>query len=227
MKKAKLIVALDVETFEKARDLVERLAPVVEIFKVGPVLFTAYGPQVVDLVHAQKRSVFLDLKFHDIPNTVALSVRQAVRLGVMMMTLHASGGNQMINAAAEAARDEAQKCGVAKPLIVGVTVLTSQEASFETVLTLAQQGIDAGLDGVVASVRETSALRKAIKKDFVIVTPGIRPAGAQADDQKRVATVFDAVKAGSSFLVVGRPIIEAADPVAVARGMVQALETAV
>lgn len=224
MKKAKLIVALDVETFEKAQNLVERLAPAVEIFKIGPVLFTAYGPRIVELVHSKKRRVFLDLKFHDIPNTVALSVRQAVRLGVMMMTIHSSGGAQMIKAAVEAANDEATKCCIAKPLIVGVTVLTSQDASSDTVMQLAQAGIDAGLDGVVASVREAEFLRKAIKKDFVIVTPGIRPIGAQCDDQKRVATVADAVKAGSSFLVVGRPIIEAADPVVVACGMVKELE---
>ncbi len=223
MKKTRLIVALDVETFEQAQKLIEILAPVIDIFKIGPVLFTAYGPRIIEMVHARNRRVFLDLKFHDIPNTVALAVRQAVRLGVMMLTVHASGGSQMIKAAVEAAGDEAQKRGVERPLIVGVTVLTSQEASGDTVLALAGSGIDAGLDGVVASVREAVILREGIKKEFVIVTPGIRAAGAKSDDQKRVATVADAVRAGSTFLVVGRPIIEAADPVAVARGMVKEL----
>ncbi len=223
MKKTRLIVALDAETFEQAQKLIESLAPVIDIFKIGPVLFTAYGPRIIEMVHARDRRVFLDLKFHDIPNTVALAVRQAVRLGVMMLTVHASGGSQMIKAAVEAAGDEAQKRGVERPLIVGVTVLTSQEASGDTVLALAESGIDAGLDGVVASVREAVILREGIKKEFVIVTPGIRAAGAKSDDQKRVATVADAVRAGSTFLVVGRPIIEAADPVAVARGMVKEL----
>jgi orotidine-5'-phosphate decarboxylase len=168
------------------------------------------------MVRKKGGGVFLDLKFHDIPNTVASAVRQAVRLGVMMMTLHVCGGKEMMRRAADAAGEEAAALKVRKPFLVGVTVLTSDTGSgntLDTVLERAQLAKAAGLDGVVCSVHETAQVRKVCGPDFVIVTPGIRPKGADAQDQKRVATAADAVSAGSTYLVVGRPILEAEDPI--------------
>lgn len=208
---AALILALDVDGFEKARRFINLLYPKIKIFKVGSQLFTACGPKIVEYIHKKGAQVFLDLKFHDIPNTVANTVRQAVRLKVKMLTLHISGGEQMLKEAVKAAKDEALHLKVKKPLLVGVTVLTSQEASREDILRLAKSGLSCGLDGVVCSAQEVKFLRENIKGKFVIVTPGIRPKTGSTDDQKRVATANEALKAGSSFLVVGRPILEAKD----------------
>ncbi len=221
-----LIVALDVDTFEETQKLVDDLADVVDTFKIGSQLFTAYGPFAVRYVQAKGKNVFLDLKFHDIPNTVAAAVGSAVALSVppgkekgfaplFMLTVHTSGGLEMLQAAAHAAKEQAAALKVKRPLIVGVTVLTSQTSEKNTqglVLERAQLAKAAGLDGVVASVEEAAAIRKTLGKDFVIVTPGIRPAGTQAGDQKRVATPAAAIKSGSDFLVVGRPIVSAPQP---------------
>jgi orotidine-5'-phosphate decarboxylase len=155
----------------------------------------------------------LDLKFFDISNTVANAVRQAVRLKVKMLTLHISGGEDMLEAAVKAAKDQSRSLGINKPLLIGVTVLTSQETSAQEVLRLAKIGLSCGLDGVVCSVREAAILRREIKKKFIIVTPGIRQSKIAGDDQKRTATAKEALAAGSDFLVVGRPIVEATDPV--------------
>ena len=209
---AKLIVALDCDTFDRAKKLIDTLCPKVKIFKVGSQLFTACGPKIVEYINKKKAEVFLDLKFHDIPNTVANAVRSATHLNVKMLTLHISGGPDMLKAAVRSATEEAGRFKMSRPLLIGVTILTSQEASPDDVFRLANMGLNCGIDGVVCSARETAFLRENIKKDFLIVTPGIRSNKAAADDQKRTATAKEASAAGSDFLVVGRPIVEAKDP---------------
>ncbi len=202
-----IILALDVATLESAVDFVDKLYPKIKIFKVGSQLFTAYGPKIIDLLHKKGAEVFLDLKYFDIPNTVAKAVAAATRLKVKMLTLHISGGVEMIQAAVFAAKAQAESITTNRPLLIGVTVLTSSAAKSKDVLDLAKKGIDNGLDGVVCSAGEAILIRKKIKKDFIIVTPGIRQ-GQVSDDQKRTATVKQAIKAGSDFLVIGRPIIQ-------------------
>jgi len=237
--KDRLIVALDVDSFDEAVKLVEKIGGEVQLFKVGSQLFTACGPVIVRHLMAAGKKIFLDLKYHDIPNTVANAVRSVVRLnvpvhgtvdgrmtevgGVVLCTLHTLGGAEMLKAAARAAAEEAEKLHVERPRLLGITVLTSEavgEKTRETVLARATLAQEAGCDGVVASSQEAALLRKKFGNDFVIVTPGIRPAGAVAGDQKRVATPAEAVRNGSDYLVVGRPVVEAADPRAVVRQIV-------
>ncbi len=208
-----LIVALDVPTVDAAKSLIDQLQSTVDIFKIGSQIFTATGPAICHYAEAKGKRIFLDLKFHDIPNTVASAVKAAVSLNVFMMTVHTVGGKEMLEAASKAAREQAHDLGVTRPFIVGVTVLTSTAQDSNTkdvVLERARLAKECGLDGVVASVEEAAAIRAALGKDFIIVTPGIRPADASKDDQKRVATPAVAIKSGSNFLVVGRPIV--ADP---------------
>ncbi len=219
--KQRLIVALDVNTLDQARELVAELKDVAGMFKIGLELFCSHGPRAVDVVHEQGGRVFLDLKFHDIPNTVAGAARAATRMGVAMFNLHAAGGAEMMRAAVEAARQEAGS-GRA-PLILAVTVLTSLGADalreevglarppLEQVVFWADQARDCGLDGVVASPREISSIRRQCGDGFLIVTPGIRPAGSAQDDQQRVGAPGEALAAGASYLVVGRPITRAPD----------------
>ncbi|MDD4878924.1 MAG: orotidine-5'-phosphate decarboxylase [Candidatus Omnitrophica bacterium] len=227
----KLIVALDVKSLAEAKEMVGKLSPDVRIFKVGMGLFTLCGPDAVALVHDSGARVFLDLKFHDIPNTVAHAVRSAAKLGVFMMNIHALGGSEMMMRAVEAARESEKK-----PKLLGVTVLTSMDQSSigevginmkieDEVVALARLGKDSGLDGVVASPAETSLIRKNLGKDFIIVTPGIRPAGAEKNDQKRVMTPTDAVRAGADYIVVGRPVIETKDPLAAAKKIIKEMES--
>lgn len=213
--KAEIILALDVSSFKQAKYFVHKLYPQIKIFKVGMQLFTACGPKVIEMIHQKGGKVFLDLKFLDTPSTVAKAVRQAVRHKVKMLTLHISGAEEMLKAAVEASRDEAKKLKIKKPWLVGVTVLTSQDARAQDVLKLAKVGIDSGLDGVVCSAQEAGILRSRIKKKFVIVTPGIRSKEIKKNDQKRTATVGEALQAGSNFLVIGRPILEAKEPLKV------------
>lgn len=208
----KLILALDVDSLDKAKVFINKLYPQVRIFKVGLQLFTACGPGVIEFINNKGAEVFLDLKLFDIPNTVANAVRQAVRLKVKMLTLHISGQEEMLKAAVRAAKEESAKVKVKRPLLIGVTVLTSQKAGSGEVLKLAKQGISCGLDGVVCSAQEASLLKSRIKEKFLVVTPGIRPKGASVHDQKRTMSASEALKAGSDFLVVGRPILEAANP---------------
>lgn len=208
----RIIVALDVDGFAKAKGFVDKLYPRVKIFKIGSQLFTAAGPAAVEYVRKKGAEVFLDLKFFDIPHTVANAVCQAVRLKVKMLTLHISGGKEMIEAAVRAAKKESRRLKIKRPLIIGITVLTSQKAEAGDVLALARKGINSGLDGVVCSVLEAALLKKKIKNNFIIVTPGIRPAKSAGNDQKRTATPQAAIEAGSDFLVVGRPVLEAKDP---------------
>ena len=211
----RVIVALDVPTSVAALDLVRRLSPHPGLFKIGLQLYTAAGPDIVRAVRDRGGRVFLDLKLHDIPNTVGRAVEGANSLGVEMLTLHLSGGRAMIEAAGHAARPEL--------LLLGVTLLTSvdeatlQEVGVGTsvedqVLKLAKLGVESGIRGFVASPKESSALRAAFGKEIRIVTPGIRPSGAAPNDQKRSLTPADALKAGADFLVIGRPIIGADDP---------------
>jgi orotidine-5'-phosphate decarboxylase len=232
----RLLVALDVETLGEAEVLLDRLRGVVTGCKVGSQLFTAAGPAAVELARKRDFRVFLDLKFHDIPNTVAGAVREATRLGVFMLTVHAGGGVAMMRAAAESARKAAADFKVPRPLVIGVTVLTSLDrralevevgvpSTVERhVVHLADRAREAGLDGCVASPQETRLLRLAMGPRWVIVTPGIRIANA-GDDQVRVATPAAAVAAGADYLVVGRPITQAPDPTTAAAAILADLAT--
>ena len=201
----RLIVALDVPALDEARVVVTRLAPVVRWFKVGSELFTAAGPRAVGLVLEQGGRVFLDLKFHDIPHTVRGAVASAVRLGVSMVNVHISGGDEMMRAAAESR-------GSAPVYMIGVTALTSVDEDVARIVEMARSAGAAGLDGVVASPRETAAIKAACGAPFVVVTPGIRLSPIASDDQRRTATPAAAVEGGSDFLVVGRPVLTAPDP---------------
>lgn len=233
-----IVVALDVDTAEQALSLVERLRGTVGMFKVGKQLFTAVGPDVVRQIIGMGEQVFLDLKFHDIPNTVAKAGIEAARLGVSIFNVHAMGGSKMMRAVADAVSETAEREGIPQPLILGVTVLTShtQESLNEVgierrleeeVVALAQLCEKSGINGVVASPQEIVPIRKAVdNRAFVILTPGVRPAGAALNDQSRVMTPGEAIKAGATFLVVGRPITAADDPVMAAQQILEEIEQA-
>jgi orotidine-5'-phosphate decarboxylase len=229
----RLIVALDVDSQAQAERLAERLDGLVRRFKIGSQLFTAGGPAVVEAIQKRGAEVFLDLKFHDIPNTVAGAAREAARLGVFMFNVHASGGLAMMKAAADGAAAAAKELSVRRPLAIAVTVLTSLDraalhrelgvtSSVEGhVLHLAELAREAGLDGTVASPVEIAAIRRSLGAAWVIVTPGVRPAGSAAGDQSRVATPGAAARAGAHYLVVGRPITGAPDPAAAAAAILE------
>ena len=219
----RLIVALDVSTAAAARKIVAAVGDSAHAYKVGMQLYTAEGPSIVRELVGSGRRVFLDLKYHDIPNTVGAAVREAARLGVSMLTVHASGGGKMLRAAVEAA----QKPGL---LVLAVTVLTSLDdvelgkiglrgGALDQVLRLTALALSNGCKGVVASALEAAALREEFGRDFTIVTPGVRPAGSGPNDQARVVTPAEAISAGASHIVVGRPITEASDPAAEARAI--------
>jgi orotidine-5'-phosphate decarboxylase len=224
----RIIAALDVEKRIDAISLVADLRGKINHFKVGSRLFTAEGPGMIAEINDAGGSVFLDLKFHDIPATVAGSVRAACGLHVFMMTVHTAGGYDMMKAAADEAAEVAEKSGLQRPKLVGVTVLTSMSAEDlaeasgysgsveDLVLKRAELAKKSGLDGIVASVKEAGRIREELGAGFTIVTPGIRPAGAALGDQKRVATPRDAIDAGADYLVIGRPIYQAESPGAAA-----------
>lgn len=212
-----LIVSLDVPSIEKASIIVEELGDLVAFYKVGLELFTRSGPEIVKTLKKKDKKVFLDLKLHDIPNTVSGAVNAAIELGVDILTVHTLGGFEMMEAAQKTVWNKKLK----KPLILGVTLLTSLDEVFleevlgcektlnNEVLDLSSIAKSAGLGGVVASVGEVSIVKEECGKDFIIATPGIRPQGSKRDDQKRSATPFDAIKNGSDYLVIGRPVIKA------------------
>ncbi|NLC71366.1 MAG: orotidine-5'-phosphate decarboxylase [Desulfuromonadaceae bacterium] len=232
----KLIFALDVETLGEAERWVARLRNRVGLFKVGKQLFTRCGPDAVRMIRDNGGEVFLDLKYHDIPNTVSKAAVEAARLGVKMFNLHALGGREMMTATAAALRDHCGD-GPARPLLLAVTILTSMSSEAlrevgipqspeEIVPRLALLAKQSGIDGVVASPREIALIRAGCGPGFTIVTPGVRPLNAAADDQKRIAAPGEAIRAGADFLVVGRPIAAAADPEAAASAMVEEMAAA-
>ena len=225
-----VLVALDVATEEELLKLVDQLDPSECRVKVGKELFTLFGPKVLDILHQRGFEVFLDLKFHDIPNTVAAAVRAAAERGVWMVNVHASGGSAMM----KAAREALQPYGDKAPILIAVTVLTSmgenelselgvERSAAEQVSHLARLAQDSGMDGVVCSAQEAEKLRAERGDGFLLVTPGIRPRDSASDDQQRIATPEDAVRMGSNYLVIGRPISRAAEPLAALRDINRAL----
>jgi orotidine-5'-phosphate decarboxylase len=227
----KLIVALDVSSAAAAQKIVAAVGDSALTFKVGMQLYTAEGPGLVRDLVASGRGVFLDLKYHDIPNTVAAAVREAAQLGVSMLTVHTGGGGKMLRAAVEAAQAVNPSL-----LVLGVTVLTSldqndlsevgvQGTVLEEVLRLSRLAVTNGCQGIVTSAREAASVRAELGKDFAIVTPGVRPAGSTHADQARVVTPAEAIAAGASHIVVGRPITGAADPAAEARSILEQISS--
>lgn len=225
--KTVLIAALDVDSREEAFAIVEKIGSSVEWYKVGKQLFTRCGPELISGLKQRGKKVFLDLKYHDIPNTVAQAVRSAAAIGANMVNVHASGGPAMLKAAAQAAAES-------KICLIAVTVLTSldqqelnaigiQDSPADQVLRLARLTQQAGLAGVVCSAREITLIQNACGKDFLTIVPGIRPAGADAGDQKRIMTPAQAAAAGASYIVVGRPILAASDPSEAAQAIRQEL----
>ncbi len=229
-----IIVALDVPTPARAVELARSVAPHVGAFKVGKELFVSAGPEIVRQLRATGTQVFLDLKFHDIPNTVAKAVAAATRLDVQLLTIHASGGSEMMAAAERAAQETAAALGRLPPLVLGVTVLTSMDASAlaelgvlsdvpSQVQRLALLARQSGLRGLVCSPLELSMLRQVLPNEMTLVTPGIRTGMDKADDQKRTLSARDAMAAGANWLVIGRPIYAAADPAGAARAILDSL----
>jgi len=229
-----ILVALDVPTEESALALARQLAPVVAGFKIGSQLFTSAGPEIVRMIRKLDRVVFLDLKFHDIPNTVAKAVEAATRMGVQMLTIHTCGGTDMMRAAEESAHNTAGQSGTSVPLVLGVTVLTSMESrtlseiGCETnvakqVERLALLAVRAGLRGLVCSPLEIAALRELLPEHVQLVTPGIRTGTEKADDQRRTLTAKEALSAGADWVVIGRPIYAAENPLAAAEKILATL----
>jgi orotidine-5'-phosphate decarboxylase len=234
--KEKICVALDVEDSRKARVLVRKLSDYVGFFKIGFQLFTSEGPKIVRSVQDNGGRVFLDLKYHDIPNTAASASVAAMKLGAAIINLHASGGFDMMSSVAISLKKKSLDLQLDKPITLAVTVLTSLNrtnlnhelripgAVEEQVVHLAKLAKKAGLDGVVASPLEIKKIRKACGGNFVILTPGIRPAWAGADDQKRIMTPKEAIDAGADIIVIGRPIIAAKNPADAARRVLDEIE---
>lgn len=230
-----IIAALDVPTAEQALKLSQELAPFVAAFKIGSELFTSAGPDIVKQIRATGAAVFLDLKFHDIPNTVAKAVAAAMRLDVQMLTVHTGGGVEMMRAAEKSAQDTAKSLGLQAPLVLGVTVLTSSnhatlvetgcEADMEKqVSRLAQLAVKSGLRGLICSPLEISSLREIVPAHIQLVTPGIRTGAEKSDDQKRTMTPREAIDAGANWLVIGRPIYAAENPRAAVEKILASLE---
>ncbi len=232
----KIIVALDVDSAEEACELVRKLTPPLNYFKVGSRLFVACGPSIIEALKELSVRVFLDLKFHDIPNTVAEAAEVATRYSVDMFNVHLSGGREMVKAAVDRVTDTAKKLNLPRPIVLGVTVLSSMSEEMlqgggvsrpldEHVVELTRMGLSCGLDGVIASPREAVLLRERCGGDFLIVTPGVRPAWAARDDQQRILTPKQALLAGASYLVIGRPIIKHPSPRQAADLIVSEIDT--
>jgi len=229
-----IIAALDVPTAEQALKLAQQIAPAVGAFKIGSELFTSAGPDIVKKIRATGAAVFLDLKFHDIPNTVAKGVAAATRLDVQMITIHTSGGLEMMRAAEESAQKNANQAGLSAPLVLGVTVLTSSDSHTlaeigcqqdlgAQVERLANLAVKAGLRGLVCSPLEIAELREFLPSHIQIVTPGIRTGVEKADDQKRTLSPREAIQAGANWLVIGRPIYAAENPRLAAEKIIESL----
>jgi len=235
----RLMVALDVSSLGEARRAVERLRGVAGWFKVGSQLFTSAGPAVVEMIkNTSSAKVFVDLKFHDIPATVALAGKAVADLGADLFNVHAMGGARMMETASRQVVDHCAERGRPKPLIIAVTVLTSMSSTdldgigitstpMELALDYAALAKRSGMDGVVASPEEARAIKDKVGKDFVVVTPGVRPSWAGADDQRRIKTPAEAIKNGADYLVVGRPIMKADDPAEAAARIVEEIESAI
>jgi orotidine-5'-phosphate decarboxylase len=230
--KDKIIFALDVDHFREAQRWVKILKDHVGIFKVGKQLFTHAGPKVIDMIRQKDQKVFLDLKFHDIPNTVSKAGEEATKLKVTMFNLHALGGLEMMKKTVEASRGAAKTLGIPRPLILAVTILTSMDEDglkevgiqgplLEEVGRLAHLAMGAGVDGVVASPQEIEIIRQRCGKDFLIVTPGIRLPSEKKNDQKRTLSPKEAIAAGANYLVIGRPIKEAKDPIEAVKKIIE------
>jgi len=234
--KDRLVIALDLDNDREALALVDELRDAVGMFKVGLQLFTAHGPDIVRRIIGKGARVFLDLKYHDIPNTVASASAEAVKLGVSIFNVHSLGGLDMMKAAVESARETADNQGLQQPLVLAVTILTSMDdlalrrdlkinrslrREVSHLATLAQR---AGMSGVVASPQEIKMIRKAVRGQLVILTPGVRPAWAGKDDQKRIMTPGEAIACGADYIVVGRPVLKAADRRAAVEKIVQEIE---
>ncbi len=230
-----IIVALDVPTTREALELADELGPVVGAFKIGKQLFVSEGPDVVRKLKETGAKIFLDLKFHDIPNTVAKAVQSAIDVGVDMLTVHTSGGSEMLTAAENASNEKAAMLGIDSPLILGVTVLTSmddanlaelgiQEGAQGQVVRLAKLAASSGLRGLVCSPQEIKILREELGNEIQLVTPGIRSNSSPADDQKRTMSPAEAIKAGASWLVIGRPITLAENPRAAAIDILNSID---
>lgn len=224
----RLIVALDLDSEDRAVAMAEKLKSDVKFFKVGLELFSSCGPKIVERIRDMGCEVFLDLKFHDIPTTVAKAAAAVTKLEPLIFNVHALGGFDMMKRTAEATASESKKLNIVRPRVLAVTILTSfdekalkeiglNENSKDEVLRLAHLAQKAGLDGVVASPEETKFIRKELGEDFLIVTPGVRPAWAASNDQKRIATPGAAIKDGADYIVVGRPITESKDPTGAAK----------
>jgi orotidine-5'-phosphate decarboxylase len=232
----KLIVALDVSDLREAEKFVKKVSSMVKIFKVGKELFTSAGPDAVSMIHARKCRVFLDLKFHDIPNTVGAACEVAAKMGVFLLNVHALGGRNMMTAAVQAVHKIAQEKNQTPTKLLGVTVLTSltdrdlkevgvSKKVSDEVKQLVVLGKNCGLDGVVASGQEIPLIRKTAGRDFLIVTPGVRPTWAAHGDQKRVITPKEAVSAGADYIVVGRPITQHPQPIAAAEKILKEIDS--
>ena len=234
--KDKLIVALDVDSASRALDVFDQLREHAGMFKIGMQLFTAAGPDIVRQIIARGSRVFLDLKYHDIPNTVAMAAIEATRLGVSIFNIHTSGGSEMMKRTVEAVAEISVRENLTRPKVIGVTLLTSVDQEIlqrlgiddepkHVVGRLALLAKESGLDGVVASAQEIETIRHTVaQRDFVIVTPGMRTNIESSDDQRRVVTPAEAIRAGADYLVVGRPILDANDPVRAARAIVEEIE---
>lgn len=233
----RIILALDVDTEKQALGLVEKLAGSVGAFKVGMQLYNSSGPNIVKRIQELGGKVFVDLKFHDIPNTVAAAARVMSRLECSMFNVHAAGGREMMSEAAKAAKEEAKRLGSGVPLVLAVTVLTSISDNQlhndlfitgmdvkQTVVSWSKMAQSCGLDGVVCSPQEIVPIRQACGSDFVIVTPGIRPDWSERNDQKRITTPRQALELGADYMVIGRPITAAADPCEAAQRIINELE---
>jgi orotidine-5'-phosphate decarboxylase len=234
----RLIVALDVESADEARRLVGELNEFAGAFKVGLQLFTSAGPSFVRELCDSGVRIFLDLKFHDIPTTVAKAGIEAARTGVWMFNVHASGGNEMMHAVVSEVSTFCEKQSISRPKMIGVTVLTSsnqetlklvgiEESPVDLVMRLARLAKSSGLDGVVASPQESQLIRAELGSEFTVVTPGVRPINASNDDQRRVMTPSDAIRAGADHLVIGRPLTASNNPAAAAQEILQEIKTAV